>query len=445
MNSRRINQRRRPGPAGKATGGRSPDLVRGLQMVALAYCIWRPVSHSTILYLSIAVIFFTSAIIIFRDNLRIPVWLFSSTFCILIAAAFGTVVGAFNTNPGNLQQGIQWLLAPVVWSTFAASMDRKSAPLVLRVAISTLGISSALMFLYIAPRLGLASILPSFIADQQGAGLNENAGSTAFRWYGLSSLAAGAPLLVVAAWRGHDQWLPRRSFMAGAAAVAALVSFYSGRRAVLLVLLLALAVLPLLRRRRTRDDAFLPALFAAIGLTLIVAWALVPTFIKKTSDGLLSGLQVYLGRADGAGLNADDAARSDEARVLLDAFLASPLWGHGLGATTPGFYRSNDRPWTFELQFHLALMNLGLIGCALIVLALITWVGVMRRALQRSPEHSTSLLATAAGCIALAIADLTNPYLQAVGHGWGVALSVGLLCATDRSATGRTKQGRRSG
>lgn len=401
-------------------------------MVALAYCIWRPVSHSTILYLSVAVIFLTSAIIIFRDRLRIPTWLFASTSCILIAAALGTAVGAFNTNPGNLQQAVQWLIAPVVWSAFAASITRSAVPLVLKVTVITLGICSLTMFLYVAPRLGLPATLPSVLSDQQGAGLNDHEGSTAFRWYGLSSLAAGAPLLVVAAAQHRDSWLPRRTVLVLSAVAATLVSFYSGRRAVLLVVLLALAILPLIRRQRSKRDAFLPALVALAATVAGGLCVFAQSFVATLVRPLVTGAEIYLGIADSSVLNADDAARADESRVLLDAFLHSPLWGHGLGALTPGFYRSEERPWTFELQLHLALMNLGVLGCALIAYALITWISVLRRVRRKAPEHSPSIDATAIGCVALAIADLTNPYLQAVGHGWGVALSVGLLCACSR-------------
>jgi O-antigen ligase len=114
----------------------------------------------------------------------------------------------------------------------------------------------------------------------------------------------------------------------------------------------------------------------------------------------------------------------------LTAFAGKPLFGYGLGASVPtGYYRAADRPYLFELQYHQLLFTSGLAGLLLVAAAgVAAWVGI-RRAARACTEHVPVLVASATGAAALLIVNASNPYLQAVGHGWGLALVVGVANA----------------
>jgi hypothetical protein len=83
----------------------------------------------------------------------------------------------------------------------------------------------------------------------------------------------------------------------------------------------------------------------------------------------------------------------------------------------------------FELQYHQLLFTSGVIGVFIVAGAgLAAWVGIRRAAAAR-PEHVPVLVASTVAAVALLIVNASNPYLQAVGHGWGLALVVGVANA----------------
>ena len=125
-----------------------------------------------------------------------------------------------------------------------------------------------------------------------------------------------------------------------------------------------------------------------------------------------------------------DAVRDVQATQLLHAFYDKPLFGYGLGATLPsGYYRAPDRPYLFELQYHQLLLTSGLIGFGIVAgAAVAAWVGI-RRAAAACPGHLPVLAASTVAAVALLIVNASNPYLQAVGHGWGLALVIGVANA----------------
>jgi hypothetical protein len=103
----------------------------------------------------------------------------------------------------------------------------------------------------------------------------------------------------------------------------------------------------------------------------------------------------------------------------------------------------------FELQYHNLLFTSGLLGLGLILAALASaWIGI-RWAAAASPEHLPAIVATGVAALSMLIANATNPYLVAVGHGWSIALVVGVANALlrprrapgalrDRGAAGST-------
>lgn len=191
-------------------------------------------------------------------------------------------------------------------------------------------------------------------------------------------------------------------------------------------------------RPRLRQDA---ARHRSIPLGVVLGALTLPLgvlAVARTSAGdtmksaANAAMTTYLGVGDTSTLTPDDAVRVAQTQAMLDAWTQAPLIGRGLGASIPGFSRSEERPWLFELQYHQLLFNTGLLGVVAVLVAALLFLGAFVRAYRRAPALRGTLLASTTAGVALLIANASNPYLQAVGHGWGVALMVGSVCAAEQ-------------
>lgn len=66
-------------------------------------------------------------------------------------------------------------------------------------------------------------------------------------------------------------------------------------------------------------------------------------------------------------INSSDGARSEQYNNLIEQFFDEPILGHGLGYYIRGFVRSTDAMYSYELQFNALLMQVGIIGVALLL------------------------------------------------------------------------------
>lgn len=66
--------------------------------------------------------------------------------------------------------------------------------------------------------------------------------------------------------------------------------------------------------------------------------------------------------AFGTSFNAVETIREIQARYLLEGFWENPIFGTGSGGIIPGFFRSFDFPWMFELSYHSLLFHSGIVG-----------------------------------------------------------------------------------
>ena len=182
--------------------------------------------------------------------------------------------------------------------------------------------------------------------------------------YGASSLIAVGPLWIVGMFFG-GRHLPRRGLMIAAATLATLAAVVSTRRA---ALALALAVPALIfvvyvavvgRAWFTRRH--IKVVIATVGVAVVAAaGVLVTPAGQRMSTGVLA-------LVTGRGGTADEDLRIEQIGRLWAAFVDSPVFGHGIGAVIPGYSRSEDRPWSFEMQYHLILFQVGVVGALLLI------------------------------------------------------------------------------
>ncbi len=410
----------------------------------LAYLIVRPVSHGAVLYPVLALM------------LVLSLWRLSNSTrparrefaylagCLLLAIVIAVVVGWRAGNPGLIHQSIMWFGAPLVWGTWAASLEASDIRLAARVVTGATIAMGVFALVVGAGRIGiLPAMVPRWLLDEWGARYGARSRPSALRFYGLSSLAGAAPFLVAGLMtrRSEDRSaMPRRRWLALAFALCLVMAVLGGRRSIVAVTVASPLIAGTVwwalagpeRRRAIRHTmASFPqrrfGLAATIvGVTGFAIGAAAGLGQLQRGFGIVkSGVISVLGLAVPRHGNADDAIRADEARRLLDAWREAPLFGHGLGARIDGYARSTSSPWSFELQYHAWLFVGGVVGVVLLVVAL-GWGWRLIRVAAARTRDLPMLVASVSAATAMLIVNAYDPFLQAVGHWWPVALALGV-------------------
>lgn len=410
-----------------------------IALMCVCYVLWRPVSNGAVLYPVLALLTALAVSMILTGERRVAKPFILTAYLLVVAGLIATLVGSINAAPGLTQQAIVWFGSIVIWGPWAMSLTRDRIRLTLNVLVFATIFLSGLIVLYIGAQQGLLpSLVPQSFLSSQDAGFDLTADGSAIRLLGLSTLAAAGPLVSSALVSGRDTYLPSRKLLALATVLSVVAAFVAGRRAIAVVTivspLLTLLLLRFLRPQRKGSMARnRPARWVLASPLLVVAgfiaWRL--DLVARPLAALADGLHVLFGfGASDSFKGAGDLVRVRQSRELIAAWGEKPLFGHGLGAVLPdGFNRSPERPWMFELQYHDLLFTCGLVGAGLVLLALFSACIGIRRAAAMSPEHVPTLVATSVAALSMLVANASNPYLQAVGHVWSVALVLGVANA----------------
>jgi hypothetical protein len=418
-------------------------LAEWVVLACLAYVLWKPVSSGMILYPALATMAIACLVISVRERPVVPAGVIGAWLMLVGISAVSSLVGSLSDTPGLQQQATHWFGSLFIWGAFAVAMT----PRLLHRAICTITLVTAIHAVFLLVLIGqttygLPALLPDAVVATQGAAAVATDGVVGVRWFGLSTLTAAAPLLMAMAIIGPDGIVPSRRFTIPVASLATVAALTAGRRGILVVVVLAplitLAIKSLASSDSKRRDVPAWQVLGALAMPalLIVTWAN-PT-VQRARTVVVDSLLLFTRSLDSASASADDAPRLVQASRLLGEWESSPLVGQGLGAVVPNYTRSELRPWSFELQYHQLLFNSGLVGVLALAAAMILAFASFRRGLTQHPEHRSVLVATAVGAIALVAANTTNPYLQAVGHGWGIALAAGALVAMRTAAPAST-------
>lgn len=405
-------------------------------LACLVYVLWRPVSNGQILYPVMALLAVLSMLRMVKYRQPWPRELRVAAIVLACGAALSVAIGAARNNPGLAHQATVVFGGAAVWGSWALSLRRKHIrDTLIAITAVTLALGS-LILLYIGSQSGLVPIpLPTSILESQAAGFSDTGESTAIRFLGLSTLTIVAPLCASALMVRRDDLLPPRALLASAACVAVLAGVASGRRGIAVVTVaapfLAWGVQRLLdpNRRRLRIPVW--TVIALPLIAPILAIASDTAVGRKALASVQDALSVFLGVGDSSGTDPrSDLQRTEQIGELLRGWSDQPVAGSGMGAVLQsGYTRSEDRPWMFELQYHQLLLSGGLVGVITTAVAVIVLWTMVRRCASVNPEHLGSLTAVTVATLALLLANASNPYLQAVGHQWGVALVVAVTCA----------------
>jgi hypothetical protein len=436
--------------------------LQATQLICLAWVLWLPVSQGQVLYPALLGIFLSSVGLLMIRGIRLSRSMLVAWGVYYAWATLWVAVSHGWGNPGVWHQAALWLGLPVLWGSWALSMHRGHVRRTISVMLGVGVISAALTLWLAASGVWNVTGPPAWLITLQDMRINVSPvnGETEFSYFGLSSLVGLGALAITAALQpGTDPWLPRRRWLGCAAVLIFASAVASGRNGLLLALVVvavtASAVgLGVQLRRRAGARSFLKYVASVAAATAAtVAFALTPLGVNLTllasEVASVVGLSLDAGPSDPPPpvVTADpgsdpinelevvsDKARADSFTELSSAIRTSPLWGHGFGATLDsGYFRSEERPWMFEAEPLQVLMNVGLLGCVVVLFPLLLLARAAWHTLRNGRHVNAVVAGLAVGC-AVALASATNPYLQAPGHGWMLFLAGALIYAAHGQA-----------
>lgn len=397
-------------------------------VIGLTYVLFRPVSNNLVLYSVFAAIGIIAFLALFQSR-RIAHEILVIAFLVAILAVYGMSIGPSNSGlPYTL---LVWIVGPILYFACVAA----ATPFALRAffwgaALATVAIG-ALIILFVFGEAGtVPQLIPEWLEGQAGLGATFRDAESQARSFGLSSLNALGPLWAASLTLRRDRFLPPWTIRVICALIALAAAIVSSRSAIMVVMVVspfvALAVRALIRKRpfaaaRVRPLAIGMILAGGAFLSFLLA-VLAPRLqsFGPLTTAFQSVSSFFTGASSTAG--ADESIRTDQAEQLLHAWSQNPIFGSGFGAHVPDYARTSERPWVLELQYHLFLFNVGLVGVAVLVAIGIATIILVRRAVAFAPEFEPTLVVATSVAVSMLIANGTNPYLQAPGHMWAIFL-----------------------
>jgi len=173
----------------------------------------------------------------------------------------------------------------------------------------------------------------------------------------------------------------------------------SGRRALWLVIALIPCLVALLSWLTATPIKF-RRLALAYSAAALIALAVLLAVPMETDTAAISGVQRALSSED---------MRSQQGDYLFAAFLKSPLLGTGFGAHVYGYLGNDDWQSTYELTYLQMLLNLGLLGTALVAALFISYFRRVIVLLKGTDSAVPFCLLVA--FLGLVLGASTNPYL----------------------------------
>jgi O-antigen ligase len=192
------------------------------------------------------------------------------------------------------------------------------------------------------------------------------------------------------------------------------------------------------------------ALAVAFAASVLLVAPVLPVLMERTFGRVVGGGELLSLLSDPVGLYylVDWQGRQTLWPLAVQAFGASPIWGHGLGSSS-GVIGQLIPGSTMHNEYLRLLIDMGVMGTALFAAALLTWLfGLMKAARSSSALARECALPAAGGLLAWAVISFTdNPFdyygafTQYIGMLTAAALAAaGLLgrvtCEADGAARG---------
>lgn len=406
--------------------------ARLMAVLSFAFILFLPVSQGTVLIVVLAVCAGLALLTALATRRVLTAPVLGAMLLTMMLGVYGLVVGA--ANPGFWNAAMIFIGTPALFFLYISVLGGKVIKdLVYTCAVLT-AVLGALILAYVGTQNGILppSIFPPWFLDVVGAGYGQKGDATAVRFYGLSTLAAAAPMWVASLFVGGDGYLPAMKLRLAAAALGVGGAMVGGRRAIVLGLLLVPVLLWVLwrvikRKAHVGPRKYPPALVLGVMAGVAIIAPFVPTIASLPAITNVVGSIGYYFSGNAQAVSDDEAIRADQMDGLINYWTESPIFGHGLGSTVPGLIRSDEQPWQFETQYPALLMQVGAVGAVILAALILTIIYATIKAVASRPSMRPTLIVTLTGGISMLIANATNPYLQAPAHHWTIFLPLAVI------------------
>lgn len=359
------------------------------------------------------------------DRWSISVQILYIWFATMLVGLIGVAIGVANIAPGALRVTSVFLIWPLLYILFIGLvhdvrlLNKIESAIIAGIFVAT-ATSLVVMF---SGLLGYSDIIyPLLAAQDPGFGMYD--GFIEYRVYSLTTViyAFGFILAYILVHR-HSfvfwQWL----FYSTLLFLVFVAAIGSGRRAFWLVILLSPFVVVFFTQLTPYRFKWLNlfGIFIALLLLGMGILAVIVNFLNLDLDALGSEfLSAFSNQEDSTSL------RYLQGKELWAAFQNAPLLGNGLGSAV-SVLRSEEQPWAYELSYLALLMNVGVVGFLIYIMAVI-WIILKGVSIARKNSRFAKLFVplVSAMCLFLII-NATNPYLAKFDYLWVIFIPVALI------------------
>lgn len=391
-----------------------------------------PTVYKPAKYVLIALVFVViGANMAVSGRIRLHPTVLAWTYMFVSVGAAFVLLGLANNASGALRLAPLYVAWPIAYMVF---VEGAAEPRVLESLQAVLVVAAFVIFSYALMYISMqAGLLPSFPLPEFD--LDPHIGFyPGFMQYSLNNLASMLFLvpylmaLVVIRPTGRSragEILLWSALILGIAAVG-----LSLRRGIMFAVALGplfIAVLAafLPRAERGRAARSLATLVAA--LVVLVSGAVLYAHFRYgwTPDNLLAFISG--GYDFQSPVDPGAVARSLQFNALIDAWVRSPIFGAGAGASGAAYVRDPAQPWAYELSYVTLLYQTGVLGLALYAsgIAWIFWTG--SRMIRSGHPLGLRLFPVLIGLAAFLVGNATNPYLAKFDYLWVIFLPVAYI------------------
>lgn len=338
----------------------------------------------------------------FSYNLRIWcsifIWL---AFC--LASYLNGMINGFDF---SFNLFFYFILTPVLCFILASVIDDSRFIFISKVLVLSLLCIYCLSFLYIGFRLGLYHIPQSIVSLNAFGGTKITDAQLEVRLSSQSSLIFLLPYISVFMFIGS-----KRFFYSLLLFLGFIVVLFSGRRALQILFFFGIMIsfYIYVRRDNLSTKRVSLILFYAIGALFFMGVALeVVSYYAELKSPLTTFINTVLlsfDSTEGGGIQ-----RHIQSVSLLEYFLSSPLWGHGLNSHTD-YIRNLDEPWSYEWVYLALLAQNGLFFFALFLIFLVCILKALlkKSSIVNDSDVSVVLIAIFCGAVCFLIGGASNP------------------------------------
>lgn len=352
------------------------------------------------------------------------------TLLSIATGLFFMLRGAARGAPGVVEVARVYALWPLVYMILIAGITATPAalPNLLRVLVAAtiaIGLYGAS---YILRVLGLLPD-PLYLPLEQNQRIGFYRGFVEINIDSLSSLLFLIPFIVSAlmTWPKAQTLLSRR-WLWIALFIGVALAALSARRALFLVVglspLLALALRQLLPKAERRHSRKQVLQFLVVGGGALIVLALTLHFLFGLSFGPMKAM---FNRGFAFGSYVRGVQRRDQFFNLLNGWIQAPVLGWGHGAVAPGWARSEETPWAYELSYVALLFHTGIVGF-LIYASGVGWIVINSlRIIREGNRLGLCMLSVLVGTVCFLVANGADPYLEKYDYMWVIFLPLAII------------------